>query len=347
MSQPDSTQQAAGKPARFSFYFMLLLLALVVGLRLTTPLLAALFTYLALTRLAFFKRGRKWLAVGVFLVLLAGMAYGMGYVLNQTVRALPEIAENSIPAIIAWARQHGIELPFTDYDSLRDQAIDMVKGEVRYLADFVKFARGAVAQILYLAAGCIVAISLFLDARFELGREPGVAPDNLYSLCCQEIAKRFSALYQSFVTVMGAQIIISAINTLLTALFVLTTRLPHAVVVIGFTFLCGLLPVVGNLLSNTVVVMIAFTVSPERALAALVFLVVIHKLEYFLNSTIVGRRIRNPLWLTLLGLIVGERLLGVPGMILAPVVLNYIKVEASQVIARNQCRQPLALDKAK
>jgi len=53
-------------------------------------------------------------------------------------------------------------------------------------------------------------------------------------------------------------------------------------------------------------------------------------LEYFLNSKIVGWRIRNPLWLTLLALIVGERLLGVPGMILAPIVLNYIKLEASQ-----------------
>jgi predicted PurR-regulated permease PerM len=343
MSQLDSTQQAAGKPARFSYYFMLLVLALVVGLRLATPLLGALFTYLALTRLAFFKRGRKWLAVGIFLILLAGMTYAVGYVINQTVRALPEIAENSIPAIIAWAKQHGIELPFTDYDSLRDQALDIVKGEVRYLADFVKFARGAAAQILYLAAGCIVAISIYLDPRFELGLEPGVAPDNLYSICCEEVARRFSTLYQSFVTVMGAQIVISAINTFLTAIFVLTMRLAHGVVVIGVTFLCGLLPVVGNLLSNTVVVMIAFTVTPQRALAALVFLVVIHKLEYFLNSKIVGWRIRNPLWLTLLGLIVGERLLGVPGMILAPVVLNYLKVEASRVGPGAWRRQPSAL----
>jgi len=37
------------------------------------------------------------------------------------------------------------------------------------------------------------------------------------------------------------------------------------------------------------------------------------------------------MWLTLLGLIVGERLMGIPGMILAPVVLNYLKLEGSQV----------------
>jgi predicted PurR-regulated permease PerM len=67
------------------------------------------------------------------------------------------------------------------------------------------------------------------------------------------------------------------------------------------------------------------------ALITLIFLVVIHKLEYFLNSKIVGNRIRNPFWLTLLALLVGEKLMGIPGMVLAPVILNYIKMEASRI----------------
>jgi predicted PurR-regulated permease PerM len=58
-------------------------------------------------------------------------------------------------------------------------------------------------------------------------------------------------------------------------------------------------------------------------------LIVIHKLEYFLNSQIIGNRIEYPLWATLLGIVVGERLMGVPGMILAPVILHYIKSEAA------------------
>ena len=41
-------------------------------------------------------------------------------------------------------------------------------------------------------------------------------------------------------------------------------------------------------------------------------------------------RIKNPIWLTLLGLILGEKLMGIPGMILAPVVLHYIKMESSR-----------------
>jgi predicted PurR-regulated permease PerM len=62
---------------------------------------------------------------------------------------------------------------------------------------------------------------------------------------------------------------------------------------------------------------------------------VIHKLEYFLNSKIIGSRIKNPMWLTLIGLLIGERLMGIPGMILAPVVLHYVKVEASRAKAES------------
>jgi predicted PurR-regulated permease PerM len=131
--------------------------------------------------------------------------------------------------------------------------------------------------------------------------------------------------------VIGAQMTISCINTILTAIFVFTVKLPYAPVVIGLTFLCGLLPIVGNVISNTVIVFIGFLVSPKVAIGALIFLVVVHKFEYFLNSQIVGARIRNPIWLTLFGLIIGEKLMGVPGMILSPVILNYLRVEMSKI----------------
>ncbi|HXE43354.1 MAG TPA: AI-2E family transporter, partial [Candidatus Baltobacteraceae bacterium] len=101
-------------------------------------------------------------------------------------------------------------------------------------------------------------------------------------------------------------------------------------VLVALTFLCGLLPIIGNLISNTLIVGVGFTVSPRTALVALIFLIVIHKSEYFLNSKIIGDRIKTPMWLMLIGLVLGEKLMGIPGMILAPVVLHYIKVEASQ-----------------
>jgi predicted PurR-regulated permease PerM len=72
-------------------------------------------------------------------------------------------------------------------------------------------------------------------------------------------------------------------------------------------------------------------VSPTRGLLALGFLVCIHHLGFFLNSKIVGSKIRSPIWLTLLALVVGERMMGVTGMVLSPVALHYIRIETSKL----------------
>lgn len=325
---PSSTTPARSLPARVSYWLIALMLVVVGWLHLTTPLLAALFSFFVLSKLHFGRN--RWLAVTVFTIVLLGIAYALAFFINLSVVALPRIAETSVEPFLAWTQQHGIELPFTDYESLKVLLLDTVKDQARHLGNFANFARGATTQFVFAIIGAVVAVSIFLNNQMDLDRGTHALENNLYSLCCDEIALRFRAFYQSFATVMGAQILISSINTALTSIFVFSVGLPNAIVVIGVTFICGLFPVIGNLISNTIIVAISFTLSPQTALGALVFLVVIHKLEYFLNSKIVGHRIRNPVWLTLLALILGERLMGIPGMILAPVVLNYLKVESSQ-----------------
>ncbi len=317
------------KPARVSYWFILSTIVLVGWLKLATPLLAALFSYFVLSKLSFGTKS-KWGPVSVFIVLLLGISIGLAWFASQTVVTLPKIAETAIPSVITWAEARGIDLPFTDFQSLKDTALDTIK-EAKYFANYASFAKVAGTQAVFLIIGVVVAVSLFFNAQVVLDRASHQVKENLYALCADEIAKRFRGFYHCFVTVMGAQIIISAINTALTSVFVIAVGLPHAVVVIGVTFFAGLLPILGNLISNTIIVAISFTISPGMAAGALAFLVIIHKLEYLLNSKIIGDRIKNPVWLTLLGLILGEKLMGIPGMILAPVILNYLKVEAMKI----------------
>lgn len=317
------------KTARISFVFLAGTLLLTAWMKLGALLLTILFSVFVLEKLHFTRR--RWIAVGLFVVLILGLAYGAGRFINATVRALPQIAERSIPSVIAAAEQWDIELPFTDFQSLKATALETVKEQEQFLRNFANFARHATTLLVLVIIGVVVAITLFLNSRLDLDYASHRVPNNLYALCCEEVSSRFAEFYRSFATVMGAQITISAINTVLTAIFVLALQMPHAPILIGMTFLCGLLPVIGNVISNTVITLVAFTVSPKTALFALGFLIAIHKLEYFLNSKIIGERIRNPVWLTLLGLIIGERLMGVPGMILAPVVLNYVRVEMARI----------------
>jgi predicted PurR-regulated permease PerM len=331
MTVAGQTQDTLDKPSRFSFWFIAGVLVVAACLHLGWPLVVILFSFFALTKLNFLPKRGRWAAVGLFLFLSATLAYGLGLFVNQMVRALPEIADRAIPAVIEWAKKYQMDLPFTDFDSLKETAMDTIKSQVHYLNSFAQVARGAASEVILCVVGVVIAIALFCNRGFEPMGRPAPAGDNVYTAYTDAIAARFRTFYESFATVMGAQLIISAINTTLTAIFVLLMHIPHALLVIGATFLCGLLPIVGNLLSNTIIVGVGITVSPKVAIICLIFLIVVHKLEYFLNGKIVGDRIRNPFWLTLLGLIIGEKLMGIPGMILAPVVLNYIKVEASRL----------------
>ncbi len=318
------------KPARFSYVILAGTLILVGYLQLGAPLLALLFSYFVLTRLGRFI-GNKWLTLALFILVVAGIAYTAAHFSRGAIIALPKIAENAIPAIITYAQSHDFNLPFTDFEGLKSHILDWIKDEAHYLGDAAKVMRHASATFVFIIIAIVAAVSLFFNSQIDLFRESHRVRNNLYSICCDEINARFGEFYRSFATVIGAQMIISCINTVLTAIFVFAVGLPYAPVIVGLTFLCGLFPIVGNVISNTVIVFIGFTVSPRVAIGALIFLVVVHKLEYFLNSKIIGDRIRNPIWLTLLGLIVGEKLMGVPGMILAPVVLNYLRVEMSKI----------------
>ena len=101
-------------------------------------------------------------------------------------------------------------------------------------------------------------------------------------------------------------------------------HVPLAKTVLVITFLVGLLPVVGNLISNTIIVILSLSVSLPVAIASLIFLVVIHKFEYFLNAHMIGTQVR---WELLLAMLVMEAAFGIPGLIAAPIYYAYLKDE--------------------
>lgn len=312
---------AMKKPAYISFLLFFSLLLVIAGFNLGTCLLTVLFGQLALH---FFGRFRsKVLSVSMYLVTAVAIIAGLSYLASRAYRTLPQVADQAIPAMVAYAERNGIDLPFTDYVSLKSTALSEAREGI---ATVGRYARIASFQSLLVIAGLVIALSMFLNPTWTARGAPS-ENDNLYLAVTRELSSRFETLYRSFAWVMGAQIVISAINTVLTAAFLWIGGYPYALLLICLVFLCGLLPIVGNLISNTVIVAVGFTLSPKTGLVALIFLIVIHKLEYFLNSKIVGKRIDSPVWLTLIALLLGERIMGVPGMIIAPVLLHYIKLE--------------------
>jgi predicted PurR-regulated permease PerM len=152
-----------------------------------------------------------------------------------------------------------------------------------------------------------------------------------------ELAHQLDRLFTSFRQIFFAQLKISALNTTFTALFVFLilpifwSPLPFAKTLVLITFLVGLIPVLGNLISNTLITIIALSVSSGAALAALVFLIAIHKVEYFLNARIVGGQIQARAWELLVAMIVMEAIFGFAGVIAAPIYYAYLKDELRSI----------------
>lgn len=228
-------------------------------------------------------------------------------IVEESRELLPPLVEEHVPlkieemqaAVAGWLRSHAGELRVVGQETLRTMA----------------------HMLIGMVIGAMLALREALPSQGE-GRPLATA--------LSERVERFGA---SFRRVVFAQVRIAGLNAFLTWLYIgvalplLGIPLPYAKTLILITFLAGLLPVIGNLISNTVIVMVSLSQSLGLALGSLAFLVVIHKLEYFLNAHIIGSRIRAAAWELLLAMLIMEALFGLRGLIAAPIYYAYLKDE--------------------
>lgn len=145
------------------------------------------------------------------------------------------------------------------------------------------------------------------------------------------LRNKFDELMAGFNDVFFAQVRISTINTILTSVYLLGILpaighpLPMAWTLVIITFCAGMIPVLGNLISNVVIVMLSLTHGLVISVASLLWLVSIHKLEYFLNAQIIGHKIRATAWELLLFMLVLEATFGIAGLVAAPTIYAQIK----------------------
>jgi predicted PurR-regulated permease PerM len=235
------------------------------------------------------------------------------------VSRLPVLLDRLLPRLDEIASRLGVALPIENAAELRSYILGAARENARVLTAEGGLLTRGFFQILVSVAAAVLA---FLSAARQ------DAPNrDLDSAVRRELAVRGERFIASFELVMGAQIVIAAINTAVTAVFLLAVDVPFRTTLLLATFFCGLIPLAGNIVSNMMIVAAALTVSDSLAFAALAYLLVSHKAQYFLNGRLVGSRIDTPTWGILLGLMVGEALMGLPGAILAPTLIHYVRVE--------------------
>jgi predicted PurR-regulated permease PerM len=237
--------------------------------------------------------------------------------IQALLQKLADIIEASRNQIPEWLRAH---LP-DDANSLRE----MISAWLREHAIEAKTVGEETGRtIAHILIGMIVGAMVALHDTTEVP---------VYKSLAASLHNRISNINDAFQKIVFAQVRIAAINAVLVAVYLLVIlplsgiHLPLTKSMIAITFFVGLIPVVGNLISNTVLVIVALSHSLNTAAASLIFMIIIHKLEYFLNAKIIGSHINARAWELLIAMLAMESVFGLPGVIAAPVFYAYLKRE--------------------
>ena len=318
--------------ARFCvFVVAAALFLLAVKLGLLVPIYTGLLVYVLVKQLSTrilspTSSHSTWIAIslvtGVVVLALLGTGFGFHLLLRKG-KDIDELAQR-MSDILASAR-----------DLLPESMHIAIPEQDTLLADAGVWLREHAREIGTFGLGAITAIGLgligiLLGALISLGT---ATPHHHFGPITRLLMTQVAALRESFWRVAAAQVKISTLNTTLTGIYLVVVlplfgvQLPLTKTLIAVTFLAGLLPVVGNLISNTVITIISLSHSLAVALASLVFLIIIHKLEYFTNARFVGERIDAKAFELLLAMLVMERLFGPAGVVAAPVFYAWLKSE--------------------
>jgi predicted PurR-regulated permease PerM len=261
--------------------------------------------------------------------LIAALVMTTMLMLRRGAGSIPAMMEQMaeiLGSMRLWLGGLGVELipeVMTDAEDFRLMAMGWLKAHAQTLrAGSVWIGIGLVHLIM---GGLLALLVFFRHVRKHDATDRGPLAYHLI--------EKIEHLAQAFAKIATAQIKISAVNTALTAIYLLVVlplfgiHVPFASTLIVITFLCGLIPVLGNLISNTVITILSLGVSVATAAASLLFLIVIHKLEYLINSRIVGGETDSQAWEILLAILVGEAAFGVSGVIMAPIAYAFVKRE--------------------
>lgn len=272
--------------------------------------------------------GPRLLAVSIIAAAVIGLIVFLGVLATSVIREnferlpdlmnrMAEIIEQSRSRLPGWLSEY---IP-SDADQLRHTLVDWLRGNA-YIFQDAGIDIGRV--FMHIVIGMVIGALLSLENAIATS---GGGP------LTHEIAERSLRLGTSFRQVVFAQIWISGINASLTALYLMAVlpligiNLPFTKTMVVLTFVVGLLPILGNLISNTVIFVVSLSHSLAVAVGALGYLIVIHKLEYFLNARIIGSQIRAKAWEMLIAMILLESAFGIPGLIAAPIYYAYMKSE--------------------
>ncbi len=293
-------------------------LALFVGLIVAFRHLAVLLVFfVSFERALFFSAGFlsrrfKWKRLQSLAVVLGVSAVGLGllgWVSAGRLAAVFVETRETLPQRMAGVREH----PW--YQALQSHlpdSEDLAQSAEHYAADVAKSAAAIGRVFLSALIGLILAIVYFLDEERIRAFRDGLSATSLFGT----LVRWFEHLAESVSLTVQLQLVVAGCNAVLTLPVLLLIGVPHVPALMVLIFGSSLIPVVGNLISGAVLVVLAYQVKGWLGVGLFVVLTfVLHKIEsYYLNPRLTARHVALPGFVLILSLLAWEHLLGFAGL---------------------------------
>jgi len=267
----------------------------------------------------------------LYILVIAAIILITYKVIPMMLKNFPEMSNQLQVQIVKQLKEasHRWDLPaYIDVDELKGSILKASTGILQFLANSLTPLYKGVVQFIF-----ALVINLFFYFESQRVEEAFTRdPNSLMTFIFKFIQVRLLIFYVYFRRVMGGQVIIALINTLISAVVIFALDLRHPFLMLFVVFFCGLFPVVGNLMSNSVLTINAFVATGMwGTVICLILLIGVHKLEYILNSKIIGGIVHLPMAVSLGALVLSDVLLGIPGLILAIPLALFVRHEFEHI----------------
>lgn len=145
-------------------------------------------------------------------------------------------------------------------------------------------------------------------------------------------------IFDSIGGYLGGQVIIAAMNATFSFILLTIVGVRYAGILAFIALFITLVPVVGSVISTTLMVAVSLFTSPTAAIIVAIVMIVYMQIEaYVITPRIIGKAISIPAALVLIGAIVGGTLAGLLGALVAsPVVASILLIIKKVVVPRQK-----------
>lgn len=254
-------------------------------------------------------------------LLLAGLVFGANSAAGSLQAEFTGLIAKLADILETWKNW----LPQSMADKVSDDTAlkQLLVGELQARA-------GAIASIgkvwaigmLQVIIGTIIGVLIFADRANQSKGPLGI-----------QVYARAHLFIETFRCIVTAQFLIALVNTTFTAIYLFLVlplagvEMPYRTALTVLTLIASMLPVVGNLITNIILTLVALSVSPAVAIGTLCFMVLVHKSEYFVGAAALSGKTATTVWELLIAIFLGEAIFGVAGLVAAPLYYAYIKQE--------------------